>query len=83
VLITSSSKAPDVKLTQHLERIWAEYPGGLLDISEEELRKLDPEALAVEVVKKEEHDEAIKDRNKILSSEDMEQLRSEMFLQLK
>jgi hypothetical protein len=64
-----------------LERIWNEYPNGLLDLTEEGLETTsDYEPPEVEF---DEKDEDAPDRSQIMSWEAMEKLRSDIYLQLK
>ncbi|OCF34830.1 hypothetical protein I316_03375 [Kwoniella heveanensis BCC8398] len=70
------------KLTEQLERVWNEYPNGLLDISEDKLKQLPADGLAVEDVSKQGGEVVQRDTTKMMESEDMEQLRSEVYGQL-
>lgn len=74
---------PDAKLTEQLERIWNEYPSGLLEITEQKLERLPPDENANNP-QEEGVDEAKKhDPFSMMTYEEMEKLRSEVFLQLK
>nr|XP_019048246.1 hypothetical protein I302_02014 [Kwoniella bestiolae CBS 10118]OCF27176.1 hypothetical protein I302_02014 [Kwoniella bestiolae CBS 10118] len=70
------------KLTEQLERIWNEYPNGLLDISEEKLERLPPDADAVKKEERKEDQEEERDPFKMMSRGDMDQLRIEVHEQL-
>ncbi|WVQ94211.1 hypothetical protein IAU59_001289 [Kwoniella sp. CBS 9459] len=70
------------KLTEQLERVWNEYPNGLLDISEKKLEQLPPDGLVVQDESKEIDELKGRDATKMMESEDMEKLRSEVFGQL-
>lgn len=78
-MLTECRSKTDAQLTETLERIWNEYPNGLLDMTEEALAtRPDYEApQAVEPV------EEVPDRNQMMSWEAMEKLRSDIYLQLK
>lgn len=74
---------PDAKLTEQLERIWNEYPSGLLEVTEQKLERLPPNENAKKP-QEEGIDEAKKrDPFSMMTYEEMEKLRSEIFLQLK
>lgn len=74
---------PDAKLTEQLERIWNEYPSGLLEVTEQKLERLPPNENAKKP-QEEGVDEAKKrDPFSMMTYEEMEKLRSEIFLQLK
>lgn len=75
-------KAPELKLTERLERIWNEYPNGLLDLTEAQLEQRPPDEPAVEETKVEVVDKE-RDPSSMMDWEEMEQLRSDIFLQLK
>jgi hypothetical protein len=66
-----------------LERIWNEYPDGLLNVTEDGLSGFDPNALAVTPGDTAEVEIKPRDKNKLMGQEEMEQLRSDMFQQLK
>lgn len=74
---------PGAKFTEQLERIWNEYPSGLLEVTEQKLERLPPNANANKP-QEEGVDEAKKrDPFSMMTYEEMEKLRSEIFLQLK
>ncbi|WVF66597.1 hypothetical protein IAT40_001337 [Kwoniella sp. CBS 6097] len=70
------------KLTEQLGWVWNEYPNGLLDISEDKLEQSPADGLAVKNESKEVSDDAGRDATKMMDSEDMEKLRSDVFGQL-
>ena len=74
---------PEVKLTDTLGRIWAEYPNGMLDISEDALAQKDLDAPAVEESKPSTGVETVKSKEDIMSAEDMAQMRDTILAQLK
>jgi hypothetical protein len=74
---------PEAKLTETLGRIWAEYPNGMLDISEDALAEKDPDAPAVEERKPSTEVAATKAKEDIMSAEDMTQMRETILAQLK
>lgn len=80
----NSRKPLGADFSDQVERLWAEYPEGLLDITEEQLSQLHGEDNAViqpeEAV---EEDKPERETSQIMSAADMETLRSEVFLQLK
>lgn len=80
-----SRKPAGAEFADEVERLWTEYPDGLLDITEGQLEALPAEDEAVkkprdEVVDKEEEE---RDPGRLMTAEEMEALRSEVFLQLK
>ncbi|TXT06043.1 hypothetical protein VHUM_03516 [Vanrija humicola] len=76
-------KPPRVKRTEHLERIWNEYPAGLLDLTVDGLRAADPTTTyGDEQADKEETEAAAHESGKLMSVEDMEALRTEVFSNL-
>ena len=94
ILFDAYSKTPSAKLTEQLERIWNEYPSGLLDLTEDLLLTQPPEGIAFEeqnvITLEEQNGEeregpegAVRDGSKALTREKMEELRSEIFVQLK
>jgi len=79
-------KTPSTRATEALERIWNEYPNGLLDLTEEKLLKLPPDAPGTaigEQINNGKDAVTLEEGGTTLSYEDMENLRSEIFLQLK
>ena len=74
---------PDVKLTETLGRIWNEYPGGMLDIKEEDIASRPPDDLAVEPTSKQDDEDVQGGMDGMMSLEDMEKLREEVLFQLK
>ncbi|WVQ78630.1 hypothetical protein IAT38_000717 [Cryptococcus sp. DSM 104549] len=70
------------ELNQQLERIWNEFPNGMLDISEDKLGRLPPDGDAVKVEDQTEEKVKQRDPNKMMEWEEMEKLRSEVFIQL-
>ncbi|XAO24318.1 hypothetical protein I312_103116 [Cryptococcus bacillisporus CA1280] len=81
-LVYDEHKMPDAKLTEQLERIWNEYPSGLLEVTEQKLERLPPNENAKKP-QEEGVDEAKKrDPFSMMTYEEMEKLRSEIFLQL-
>ena len=74
---------PEVKLTETLGRIWAEYPNGMLDISEDALSQKDLGAPAVEESKPSTEMETAKGKGDIMSAEDMAQMRETILAQIK
>lgn len=73
-------KPPKVKHGEELNRIWNEYPGGMMDLSEAKLAEMDElEAPS------EDKDEDVSEREKgqLLSPDEMEALRSEVCNNLK
>ncbi|KAK4686555.1 hypothetical protein P7C73_g3572, partial [Tremellales sp. Uapishka_1] len=81
-LTYDDAKTPDAKLTEQLERIWNEYPDGLLDITEDKL-VAHPDRV-VESEKKElvKDEERPHDRSEIMPWDEMEKLRSEIYMSL-
>lgn len=72
------------QLAEDLERVWNIYPGGLLDLKEEELEILSGKKLAVNPEPGEEAPQSVdKDRYEMITAEAMELLRSDVFVQLK
>ncbi|WVQ84863.1 hypothetical protein IAT38_007026 [Cryptococcus sp. DSM 104549] len=70
------------KLNQQLERIWNEYPNGMLDISEDKLARLPPNDDAVKLEDRTTEEAKQRNPNKMMEWDVMEKLRSEVFLQL-
>ncbi|WWC67271.1 uncharacterized protein I206_101179 [Kwoniella pini CBS 10737] len=81
-LIHSDEKTASDILTEQLERIWNEYPNGLLDMSEEKLERLPPDEDSVEKHDATEEKEKEQDPFKMMSRTDMDKLRSEVHEQL-
>jgi hypothetical protein len=80
-----SRKPAGAEFADEVERLWTEYPDGLLDITEDQLEALPADNEAVkkpedEGVDKEEEE---RDPGRLMTAEEMEALRSEVFLQLK
>lgn len=78
-----ASKTPDTKFTEALGRIWNEYPGGMLDITEESIMSKDLDALAVEQSEPEAVNGTEVTKGDIMAWEDMEKLRQDVLFQLK
>jgi hypothetical protein len=66
-----------------LERIWNEYPDGLLDLTEAKLEQRPGEEVAIKEKQQEEEAVEMEDPSKMMTWEEMVHLRSEIFLQLK
>jgi len=77
------SIASEAKLTEVLGRIWAEYPNGMLDISETALAEKDLDAFAVEEDEVNAHVDEDKDKGDIMSFEEMGRMRETILAQLK
>lgn len=79
------SKPPGAEFAEEVERLWTEYPEGLLDLTEDLLESLPPddEAVPNSGLEGAEGDKEAGDPGQIMTAEDMEALRSEVFLQLK
>ncbi|TYJ53708.1 hypothetical protein B9479_005675 [Cryptococcus floricola] len=86
-----NSESLEADLTSQLERIWNEYPSGLLDLSESKLASLPPDADAIAFQPRprpeegeggEGEGEKKRDVFKMMDWDEMERLRSEMFMQL-
>ena len=86
---TTAADADDIRKststtrTEELSRIWAEYPNGILDLTEAKLEGLDLKAEAVEVKEDEEEIEELHDRSQLMAYQDMQKLRDMLFDQLK
>ncbi|WVR03136.1 hypothetical protein IAU60_000126 [Kwoniella sp. DSM 27419] len=81
-IVYEDEKKTDDQLTEQLERIWNEYPGGLLDISEETLAALPAEGTATEDATQNDTAPSQRDTSKMMEHEAMEGLRTEVFGQL-
>ncbi|KAL1409641.1 hypothetical protein Q8F55_003637 [Vanrija albida] len=78
-------KPPRTKRTEHLERIWNEYPAGLLDLSVDSLRAADPTTTygaEADAGDEKEADTGTRESGKLMSVEDMEALRSDVYTSL-
>jgi hypothetical protein len=81
----TNSKPPAADFSEQVARLWTEYPEGLLDITEDQLSSLIADDVAVpkpdaDVVQGE---RAAGYPTQLMTAEEMEALRSEVFLQLK
>ncbi|WWC90150.1 uncharacterized protein L201_005083 [Kwoniella dendrophila CBS 6074] len=81
-IIYDEGRSTNDQLTERLERIWNEYPNGLLDISEERLERLPQDEDAIRKQDKETQEQKEKDPFQMMNRSDMEQLRSEVHDQL-
>ncbi|WWC97517.1 hypothetical protein V866_004401 [Kwoniella sp. B9012] len=81
-LLYDEEKITTDKLTEQLERVWNEYPNGLLDINEKRLERLPPDEDAVEKEESKENPEKERDSFRMMSRGDMDQLRTEVHEQL-
>lgn len=81
--LTVCSRSISTKITENVERIWNEFPGGLLDVTEAALfdLPLDDTASGNKVDTPE--DLTNRHSSKMLDWEEMEKLRSEIYTQLK
>jgi len=66
-----------------LNRIWEEYPNGILDLTEAKLEGLDLRAEAIDVKEEEQDEEEPHDRSQLMTYHDMQKLRDVLFDQLK
>ncbi|OXC70635.1 hypothetical protein AYX13_00612 [Cryptococcus neoformans] len=81
-IVYGETETPDAKLTEQLERIWNEYPKGLLGLTERKLERLHPDDNAIKPQKEGVDEEKKRDPFSMMTYEEMEKLRSEIFLQL-
>lgn len=78
-------KTPETKLTERLERIWNEHPNGLLDLTEADLLAM-PQNEPISQAEGDAGDKPEEEeryRGDLMTWEEMEKLRSEVFGQLK
>ncbi|WVQ72980.1 hypothetical protein IAR50_002543 [Cryptococcus sp. DSM 104548] len=80
--IYEDDETQEAELTAELERIWNEYPSGLLDLTEAKLESLPPNDIAFKAKPEGQEVEKSRDVFKMMEFEEMERLRSEMFMQL-
>ncbi|WWC57637.1 uncharacterized protein I303_100169 [Kwoniella dejecticola CBS 10117] len=81
-LTYDDGKTTSDNLTEQLERVWNEYPNGLLDIKEEKLERLPPNDEAIQKIDEPTEKGKERDPFKTMSRGDMDQLRSEVHEQL-
>ncbi|OCF60104.1 hypothetical protein L486_02781 [Kwoniella mangroviensis CBS 10435] len=81
-LLYDEEKITTDRLTEQLERVWNEYPNGLLDINEERLEKLSSDEHAVKKEESKEDQETERDPSKMMSRGEMDELRTEVHEQL-
>lgn len=74
---------PESRLTEMLGRIWQEYPGGMLDITEEELERREVDENDTEDHTEKPSIDKQDDKGMIMSFEDMTQMRETILAQLK
>ncbi|WWD22729.1 hypothetical protein CI109_107222 [Kwoniella shandongensis] len=81
-LLYDEGQSVSDKLTEQLERVWNEYPNGLLDVTEEKLGQLLHEDDAIKPVEEDKLEEKTRDGSKAMEWDEMDKLRSEIYLQL-
>ncbi|KAK8844717.1 hypothetical protein IAR55_006567 [Kwoniella newhampshirensis] len=76
------ARSVNEKLTEQLETVWNEYPNGFRDITEEALHRKPPEEVAITPRGERKAEEKGRDVSRMMSWDDMEKLRSDLYLQL-